>query len=171
MDWNAVGAIGEVGGAVGVIVTLIYLAGQLRQNTNALKSSSYEHWNTQVGEFAQYLGQHAKELAKVRTFKNREELTPEQLTYVIGEFHLIMSQGECAFLKHRAGLLDDDVFEARIQAFADYFGEFNPVARQLWRELRGRGYTPDFVKFADEKFDVDASPGNSQIWEGLREGE
>ena len=41
MEWEAIGAIGEVGGAVGVIVTLIYLAGQLRQNTKALRTGSY----------------------------------------------------------------------------------------------------------------------------------
>lgn len=35
MDWNAIGAIGEVLGAVGVIVTLVYLALQLRQNTKS----------------------------------------------------------------------------------------------------------------------------------------
>ena len=42
MNWEA---IGEVCGAIAVVVTLIYLAGQLRQNTNALRSASYQHWN------------------------------------------------------------------------------------------------------------------------------
>ncbi len=35
MNWEAIGAIGEIAGAIGVIVTLMYLAIQLRQNTNA----------------------------------------------------------------------------------------------------------------------------------------
>ena len=116
MDWNAIGAIGEVGGAVGVVVTLIYLAGQLRQNTNALRSASYEHWNAQVAEWGHYQGRHAKELAELRAIKNPEELTPAQLNYLLGEFHIILGQGECAFLKHRAGTLDEDVFEAGVQA-------------------------------------------------------
>jgi len=37
MNWEAIGAIGEVLGALGVIVTLVYLAFQIRQNTSALK--------------------------------------------------------------------------------------------------------------------------------------
>lgn len=34
---DAIGAIGEVAGAISVIFTLIYLAGQPRQNTNAIR--------------------------------------------------------------------------------------------------------------------------------------
>ena len=40
MNWDAIGAIGEVLGAVGVIVTLIYLARQIRQNSRQLMGAS-----------------------------------------------------------------------------------------------------------------------------------
>jgi hypothetical protein len=153
MDWNAVGAIGEVGGAVGVIVTLVYLAGQLKQNTNALKSASYEHWNMQVAEWSHFQGQHASELADAKRVKSLEEATPEQWSYLAGEFQIVMSQGECAFLKHRAGALDDDVFESRIQALLEYF-EINPVMRRAWLEREGLGYTPDFAKFLNERMQL-----------------
>lgn len=36
MNWQAIGAIGELAGAVGVIATLGYLAFQVRQNTRQL---------------------------------------------------------------------------------------------------------------------------------------
>jgi len=32
MNWEAIGAIGEVGGAIAVVITLFYLAGQVRQS-------------------------------------------------------------------------------------------------------------------------------------------
>jgi len=41
MNWEAIGAIGNIAGAVLVGVTLIYLAVQLRQNTAALTSSTF----------------------------------------------------------------------------------------------------------------------------------
>ena len=34
MNWDAIGAVGELAGALAVLITLIYLAVQLRQNTN-----------------------------------------------------------------------------------------------------------------------------------------
>lgn len=40
MDWEALGAIGELVGAVGVIATLVYLAMQIRQNSNVVRSST-----------------------------------------------------------------------------------------------------------------------------------
>ena len=42
MNWDAIGAVGEVLGAVGVIVTLVYLALQIRQNTQALRAASVD---------------------------------------------------------------------------------------------------------------------------------
>ena len=37
MNWDAVGALSELVGAVGVIITLVYLAIQIRQNTRAIR--------------------------------------------------------------------------------------------------------------------------------------
>jgi hypothetical protein len=39
MDWNAVGAIGEIVGAIAVFLTLVYLAIQIRQNTHSMDES------------------------------------------------------------------------------------------------------------------------------------
>ena len=40
MNWEAIGAVGEVVGAIGVIVTLIYMAFQIRQNTQTAKAAA-----------------------------------------------------------------------------------------------------------------------------------
>lgn len=40
MNWDAVGAIGEIIGAAGVIVTLAYLTTQVRQNTKSINSNN-----------------------------------------------------------------------------------------------------------------------------------
>ena len=44
MNWEAIGAIGEILGALVVVATLFYLSGQLRQTSNALqRSNEYAH--------------------------------------------------------------------------------------------------------------------------------
>jgi hypothetical protein len=40
MDWDAIGAVGEIIGALAVLVTLVYLARQIRQNTGALRAAA-----------------------------------------------------------------------------------------------------------------------------------
>ena len=40
MNWNAIGAVGEIVGALAVFLTLVYLAMQIRQNTKAIQASA-----------------------------------------------------------------------------------------------------------------------------------
>jgi hypothetical protein len=40
MNWEAIGAIGEIVGAAGVVLTLVYLANQIRQNTIRLEQNT-----------------------------------------------------------------------------------------------------------------------------------
>jgi len=42
MNWEAIGAVGEVAGAIGVIATLLYLAAQIRQNTRAMRGATQD---------------------------------------------------------------------------------------------------------------------------------
>ena len=42
MNWDAIGAVGELLGASAVLITLIYLAVQIRQNTSAVATATYE---------------------------------------------------------------------------------------------------------------------------------
>lgn len=42
MNWDAVGAIGEIVGAVAVLITFIYLSVQIRQNTKAVRSTALD---------------------------------------------------------------------------------------------------------------------------------
>jgi hypothetical protein len=47
MNWDAIGAVAELLGAAGVIVSLGYLAIQIRQNTAALRGNAHEvAWST-----------------------------------------------------------------------------------------------------------------------------
>ena len=40
MNWEAIGAVGEIVGAIAVIATLAYLAIQVRQNTNSVQGAA-----------------------------------------------------------------------------------------------------------------------------------
>ena len=49
MNWEAIGAVGEMLGASGVVITLAYLAVQLKQNTRTVRSNSATA-HTQAGQ-------------------------------------------------------------------------------------------------------------------------
>ncbi len=50
VNWDAVGAIAELVGAIGVIASLVYLATQIRSNTRAIKVSAYQQNSTAYRE-------------------------------------------------------------------------------------------------------------------------
>jgi hypothetical protein len=50
MNWEAIGAIGETVGAAGVVLTLVYLANQTRQNIIQLEQ------NTLTAKAAAHIG-------------------------------------------------------------------------------------------------------------------
>ena len=55
MNWEATSGIAEVLGATGVIVTLVYLAIQIRQNSAAVRLSNYWQLTAQLSEFTNQL--------------------------------------------------------------------------------------------------------------------
>jgi heme/copper-type cytochrome/quinol oxidase subunit 1 len=46
MNWEAIGAIGELIGAVAVVVTLLYLVKQIKQNTESTKAVGLQTWQS-----------------------------------------------------------------------------------------------------------------------------
>ena len=66
MNWDAVGAIGEIVGALAVVITLVYLAIQVRQNTRHLQAQmGHDGWISSADyELAQMEQAAAEALAK-----------------------------------------------------------------------------------------------------------
>jgi hypothetical protein len=52
MNWDAIGAIGEVAGAIAVVVTLVYLARQIRHSTEATRIAAYHQGQEQLWSIA-----------------------------------------------------------------------------------------------------------------------
>ena len=53
MNWEAIGAVGEVGGAIAVVATLVYLAAQIRHSSNSTRASTQA---SLMSEFNRALG-------------------------------------------------------------------------------------------------------------------
>ena len=121
------GNFGEFFGAIAVVVTLVYLAGQLNQNTKALRSASYEHWNEISGMFTDFLARHAAELTEIQTNASVQDLTAQQRTVLMSLSIKAMDQAQTAYLHFRAGTLDEDVFESRIRSYCSFL-DTTPMA-------------------------------------------
>jgi hypothetical protein len=143
------GNFGEFFGAIAVVVTLVYLAGQLNQNTKALRSASYEHWNEISGMFTDFLARHAAELTEIQTNASVQDLTAQQRTVLMSLSIKAMDQAQTADLHFRAGTLDEDVFESRIRSYCSFL-DTTPLVKQLWPQLKNYP-TPAFAALVDTR--------------------
>jgi hypothetical protein len=57
MNWEALGAIAEFLGAIAVLITLLYLARQIRQNRDSVESASAETVLSNISNVLQNAGQ------------------------------------------------------------------------------------------------------------------
>ena len=110
MDWNAIGAIGEVLGALAVFVTLIYLSRQVKESNKLAKSSAATDVMNGFGEVNAILttpslaAAMAKAKAIPSDFTPAEEVQVRQLCLRVMNVYM---QGETAF---KNGHLDENSF-------------------------------------------------------------
>jgi hypothetical protein len=158
MNWDAIGAVAETWGAIGVIATLIYLTFQLKQNTNALNSSTYEAYINALNTTLDFNAENAEVLASLLR-KEWKELTPEEKiisrTYALRHFNLM----EATFLHRRAGSLDEDVFQACTAGFANLMSSSQPL-REAWKYDNKLGFTEEFTAFMHERIIGDSTNAN-----------
>lgn len=55
MNWEALGALGEIAGAMAVIVTLVYLSVQIRQNTKASRVAAVQAASENSSRFSELI--------------------------------------------------------------------------------------------------------------------
>jgi len=151
VNWEAVGAIAELGGAIGVIVTLIYLSVQLRLNTKGMRSSTFESYRSGAQAINEYIADHATELSRIRT-KPKAELSEAEELIGRGWAFQLFNLMEAAYLHHREGVLETEYFESRISAFL-YLCKETPSLCRYWDELGQMACTPEFHAFMTIRFD------------------
>ena len=147
MNWDAIGAVGELVGAIAVVVTLIYLASQLRQNTKALKSATNQAFNNSSFSWADSEIENAAMIAKTANYSSLDELTPEENQIWRGIIFKAFTVMESNYLHHRAGAMDDDIFESRMNASVDVILQ-RPIWRQMFRLIP---LLPEFKEYMEAR--------------------
>jgi hypothetical protein len=127
-DW---GAIGEVVGAIGVILTLLYLATQIRQNTRQLRSEGHQGiTDSYSATLGQLLADDALFKAIVRGCQDWDSITAFQQSQCHIFFHQHLMHFRVAFQLHDKGAIDDDVYRSVEDVHIRFMA--NPGNRVWW---------------------------------------
>ena len=146
MDWNAIGAVGELIGALAVVVSLVYLSRQVRQNTRALRTANAATVKQNFQSIARaFITDRGASDIVLRALK-REELSPAEQLSAYAWFFDLLKSGELAYSQYLSQDLDEEVWDASLQFFLAYWT--TPGMREYWQDRR-RAFTPDFRKAMD----------------------
>jgi hypothetical protein len=149
MNWDAIGAVGEVIGGVLVLATLFYLARQIKQNTRETRSSSYHQVTDSFNAINLSIAQ-SPELGDLYVKGNAyfESLTEaEQARYAF----LILSPlrvMDVIYHHSRTGTADSSLWESEIPTLMGIFSA--PGTRDWWKR-RQFHLSPEFVEFVDRQ--------------------
>jgi len=150
MSWDAVAAIAEVVGAIGVIVSLGYLAVQIRQNTRSVRAASYQSWFASYDSLSNLLLGDA-ELAAVlqQAESDPQSLTPEQRRRFLGILRRGFRQLESLYYQYREGMIQRDLFEAWVGIYSR--SAQGPLFQEFW-EADQSIFSARFREFVTKKF-------------------
>jgi hypothetical protein len=136
LNWEAIGAVGEVVGAAGVIASLVYLAVQIRHNTRSVEAATYQSVAESLADASYRLvGSASTPLDRLRIFVGTMRRY-ENLHFQVrrGNLHPSDVEGFVNSLGAYLHVPEDDGFEARA----------------LWESTRSI-FHPEFVVFVEQE--------------------
>ncbi len=147
MNWEAVGAVGEVLGAVAVVLTLAYLTAQIRIGNKALRTSMREAALDTLRQWSHVVMSDAA-LASVveRGAKSYSDLSPTEQVQFGHCFYSFFKGFENIYIQYLDGVVSTDVWEGNSRALYLYGNQPGVLS---WLERGSYLLDPRFVKMME----------------------
>jgi len=151
MNWDAIGAIAELVGSVAVVITIAYLAVQIKQSAKSARSAATNESRAAVTDVLTGISVDT-EASRVyaRGITNPDSLDPEERV----RFDLIVYQtlrsAETLYWERREGLLSDEIWEGQWRT--QRYLLTTRGGRQSW-ERQKNFVSASFMKWVDRNLE------------------
>lgn len=158
MNWEALGAIGEIVGAIAVILTLLYLATQLKQNSASTRAATYS--STTDGWHTYLQTQTVEDLELIiQLASDHGSLTNAEFYRAYYLCRTLFRRMEHDYFQFCAGTFDSETWNAYVISFQkDTFN--NAGVRVMWR-LQSEFVSPAFRRYMQPY--IDAASNSRQL--------
>jgi len=148
MSLNDLANLAQVIGAIAVVISLIYVALQIRQNTNAVRSATAQSVHEHFANWYHLIAADA-ELSRIAAngLRDYQSLSETERTRFISAFMSFLSYSQNAFLKWRQGLLAPSLWLGWEQVMMNLFGA--PGGKAFWKE-RGYMFGDEFRRYIED---------------------
>ena len=153
MNWEALGAVGEIVGAIAVVATLLYLAKQTRTNTSAVVAASSRASNIGHAELDERLAGNP-ELTQL-FLKSMQPTMPEFEEVEWGQFQFlarsIVGRIQDDYLQSRLGFQDLDLAQVHLDFMRSMLKY--PAWRAYWSDDTAV-WVADFVRDVEARSEL-----------------
>ena len=148
MNWDVITGSSEALGAIAVLITLIYLARQIRQNTEEVRSANYHSVTDSFNELNLTVAGNPG-LARVVRLGNEanEKLSEDEKTQYSFTMHAVFRIMDVIKFQSQHGTNDMTLWEYEKNTIDMMLSE--PGTREWWRE-RPFNLSQDFVTYVEK---------------------
>jgi hypothetical protein len=137
MSLEDLGNIGEFVAAIGVIISLIYLGVQIRQNTRSVRTASYQSWFDSYSNFSNtVLASPELDALVHRGATDPDSLTPEERRHFNGISRRGFRLWENLYYHRLQGTIDADLYSTWRDNFSRRYAQPTGV-KLFWVEEQG----------------------------------
>ncbi len=142
------GALGEFVGAITVVLTLLYLAIQVRQNTRAMKAQIHQQLSSGYIGIVGVVAENSKAFSAglVATDDEFFALSEEELTIFMGTMFGFFKHYEHMYVQYEQSLLDEQTWLAWSEHIRMYYHQ--PGVLRWW-QMRRTTFIPSFREFLE----------------------
>jgi hypothetical protein len=163
MNWDAISAVSDLIGAAAVVITLIYIAKEIRQNTESNEAAGFQTWQSDSAAHWLTIADNLELGRDVAACLNdSRNLSEDSWISVASWFLNNMRQYQTTYMLHEKGMIDDDLFAMEMRMAARNLSI--PGIRQWWDAAGKNQLLPRFCR-ALESMD----PGSSAHWAWTKE--
>ena len=130
MSLQDLGALGDLIGGIAVVVTLIYLAVQVRQNTGMIMAQTVQASVDATQRVLLFRAEHPELRSLLRTARSQGELDADDTELLASYLQAVFMNFQARLRHHRLGVFDRSVNESYERILEDYLHQ--DYVRRWW---------------------------------------
>lgn len=142
MTWEIVAAVSEFIGSIGVIITLVFLAIQIHQNTTSIKAQSELEMSFRISDWYSRVNNNPA-LGEIfdNAFKDPDSLNNGELAQFLWHISELYSIYEGCYYLYRKGDIEKNSWNSKMEAATHLLD--NPLVAKWW-ELKSAPLSEEF---------------------------
>lgn len=141
--------IAEIVGGIAIVVSLIFVGYEVRQNTQATQIAAYQQLINGISEF----NIQTLENPDLRAVRNKlvsganiKELNPDEQQIINAFLYLAYRNGDMAYMQYRGGLIDEERLISGMGLLVDFLEL--PTVQSHWNQAKS-GFVEEYSDYID----------------------